>query len=60
MTIIKNKLKDFCSSYSPYIDLTFTLVTISFFYALHKGYLKEAIEILKVAKGLIEILIGAV
>ncbi len=59
MTILKTKLKDFYTSYRVYLDLTFTLVTVCFFYALHKGYLKEAIEILKVAQGLIELLIGA-
>lgn len=54
----KVKLRTFYLTYQKYISLTFSLIAVAFFYALHRGDLKYLVEILKVAQTLIQILCG--
>lgn len=52
------KLRTFYALHQKYISLTFSLITVAFFYALHKGDLKYLVEILKVAQAIVAILCG--
>lgn len=52
----KGKLKVLYMSHVVYLKLTFSLIMIAFFYALHKGELKYIIDVLKVAQEIISIL----
>lgn len=56
---MKDFLKRFYLTKRKYVDLTFSLVLIAFLYALHKGDLKLSVDILNVAKGLVQIIVGA-
>lgn len=53
---MKVKLKTFYITYQRYISLTFSLIIVAFFYALHKGDLRSVVEILKVAQAIISVL----
>ena len=57
--IMKERLKSFYLSNRKYIDLTFSLVVVAFLYALHKGDLKATVDILNIAKVLVQTIIGA-
>lgn len=56
---MKDKLKSFYLSNRKYIDLTFSLVIVAFFYALHKGDLKTTVDILNIAKVLVQVIVGS-
>ena len=53
-----DKLRAFYMTYKVYINLIFSLITVAFFYALHRGDLKFLVEILKVASGFMQLLVG--
>lgn len=56
---MKDLLKAFYLTKRKYVDLTFSLVVVAFFYALHKGDLKLSVDILTIAKALVQIIVGA-
>lgn len=58
MKEMKVKLRTFYVTHQKYISLTFSLITVAFLYALHKGDLQHTVEILKVAQALVSILCG--
>lgn len=57
---MKVKLKAFYITYHRYISLTFSLILVAFFYALHKGDVKSLVEVLKVAQAIITVLCSLV
>ncbi len=54
---IKERIKLFYYNNLSYIQLTFSILMLAFFYTLHKGELKYMVDVLMVIQGVITLLL---